>query len=192
MRTSASRRPQHGALLIEVLISIVICAFGLLGFAALQARATSAEFESYQRSQALVLLSDITDRINANRANAGSYVTAGLVGEGAIADCSALTGANLDLCEWGNLIRGSAETRGMSSVGSMLSARGCITRAAGTSDRYIVSVVWQGTVPTGAPANDCGVGDAAFPREDLRRAVSATVCVARLKDPDVIPPTPRC
>lgn len=192
MRTSASRRPQNGALLIEVLISIVICAFGLLGFAALQARATSAEFESYQRSQALVLLSDITDRINANRANAGSYVTAGLVGEGAIADCSALTGANLDLCEWGNLIRGSAETRGMSSVGSMLSARGCITRAAGTSDRYIVSVVWQGTVPTGAPANDCGVGDAAFPREDLRRAVSATVCVARLKDPDVIPPTPRC
>ena len=192
MKTTTSRRGQHGALLIEVLISIVICAFGLLGFAALQARATSAEFESYQRSQALVLLSDITDRMNTNRASAGSYVVAGLIGEGAVADCTALTGANLDLCEWGNLIRGSAETRGASRVGSMLSARGCITRAAGTSDRYIVSVVWQGTVPSGAPSNDCGLGDAAFPREDLRRAVSATVCIARLKDPDVIPPTPRC
>lgn len=192
MRTAASRRRQHGALLIEVLISIVICAFGLLGFAALQARATSAEFESYQRSQALVLISDITDRMNANRANAGSYVSNGLIGEGAVADCSTLTGASLDLCEWGNLIRGSAETRGSSRVGSMLSARGCITRAAGTSDRYIVSVVWQGTVPSLSPFNTCGQGDTAFPRDDLRRAVSATVCIARLKDPDVIPPTPRC
>jgi type IV pilus assembly protein PilV len=191
-RHPATSRRQDGALLIEVLVSIVICAFGLLGFAALQARATAAEFESYQRSQALVLLSDMTDRLNANRASAGSYVVAGLIGDGAVADCGGLTGASLDLCEWGNLIRGSAETRGGSKVGSMLSARGCIARAAGTSDRYVISVVWQGTVPTGAPANGCGQGDTAFPREDMRRAVSATVCIARLKDPDVIPPTPRC
>jgi len=47
-------------------------------------------------------------------------------------------------------------------------------------------------VPTGAPANGCGQGDAAFPREDMRRAVATTVCVARLKDPAVLPPTPRC
>jgi len=190
-RTSNARR-QHGALLIEVLVSIVICAFGLLGFAALQARSTAAEFESYQRSQALVLLSDMTDRMNANRGNAGNYVVTGLIGDGTVADCASLTGASLDLCEWGNLIRGSAETRGASKVGSMLSARGCIQRAAGTSDRYVISVVWQGTVATGAPANNCGQGDTAFPREDMRRAVSATVCVARLKDPDIIPPTPRC
>ncbi|MBW8831012.1 MAG: type IV pilus modification protein PilV [Burkholderiales bacterium] len=188
----SNARRQRGALLIEVLVSIVICAFGLLGFAALQARATAAEFESYQRSQALVLLSDMTDRMNANRGNAGSYVVSGLIGEGAAADCASLAGASLDLCEWGNLIRGSAETRGGSKVGSMLSARGCIARAVGTSDRYVISVVWQGTVATGAPANGCGQGDSAFPREDQRRAVSSTVCIARLKDPDVIPPTPRC
>ena len=191
-RCQPARRRQRGALLIEVLVSIVICAFGLLGFAALQARATSTEFESYQRSQALLLLSDMTDRINANRANAGSYVTAGLIGTGDLANCAGMTGANLDLCEWGNLIRGAAETRGTSRVGSMLSARGCITRAAGTSDRYLVSVAWQGTVATGAASDTCGQGDTAFPREDLRRVVSATVCVARLKDPAVIPPTPRC
>jgi type IV pilus assembly protein PilV len=187
------RSAQGGALLIEVLVSIVICAFGLLGFAALQARATASEFESYQRSQALVLIADMTNRLNANRASAGDYVTAGLIGSGTDLDnCAGLAGAALDLCEWGNLIRGSAETRGANRIGSMVSARGCITRAAGTSDRYVVSVVWQGTVPTGAPSNDCGQGDAAFPTENVRRAVSATVCMARLKDPDVIPPTPRC
>jgi type IV pilus assembly protein PilV len=191
-----SRRPgprrQGGALLIEVLVSIVICAFGLLGFAALQARATASEFESYQRSQALVLVADMTNRLNANRANAGAYVVDGLIGAGDVVDCSGLAGAPLDLCEWGNLIRGSAETRGAARVGSMLSARGCIGRAAGTSDRYVVSVVWQGTIATGAPASDCGQGNATFEREALRRVVSATVCIARLKDPDVLPPTPRC
>ena len=191
-RSPSMRRLQRGGLLIEVLVAIVICAFGLLGFAALQARSTAAEFESYQRSQALVLLTDITHRINANRVNAGAYVTAGLIGEGAVADCSGLTGAALDLCEWGNQLRGASETQGTAKIGAMLNARACIARAAGTTDRYVISVVWRGTVPTGAPANGCGQGDAAFPREDMRRAVATTVCVARLKDPAVLPPTPRC
>src|SRR6476620_2364400 len=113
---------QSGALRIEALIAILICAFGLLGFAGMQARATSAEFESYQRSQALVLIEDIVSRINANRANAGAYVSAGLIGGGAIADCSALVGAPRDVCEWANLLRGSAETRGATKVGSMFNA----------------------------------------------------------------------
>jgi type IV pilus assembly protein PilV len=183
---------QRGGLLIEALVAMVICAFGVLGFVALQTRATASEFESFQRSQALVLVEDMTNRLNANRAAASSYVSDSLIGTGAIADCSGLTGAALDLCEWGNLIRGSAETRGTSRVGSMLGARGCIARATGTSDRYVVSIVWQGIVPTGAPPNTCGQGSTDFPREDLRRSVSATVCMARLRDPAVAPPTPRC
>lgn len=180
---------QRGALLIEALIAILICAFGLLGFAGMQARATSAEFESYQRSQAIVLIEDITSRINANRANAGAYVSAGLIGSGAIADCSLLTGANLDLCEWANMLRGSAETRGATKVGSMFNARGCITKAAGVSDRYVISIAWQGINQTGAPSSTCGQGDAAFPTEALRRVVSSVVCVGLLVGD---PAAPRC
>lgn len=187
-----ARRAQQGALLIEVLVAIVICAFGLLGFAALQARATTTEFESYQRSQALVLISDMTNRLNANRAKAGEYVVAGLIGGDAIEDCAGMVGAALDLCQWGNLIRGSAETRGLSKVGAMTQARGCIERAAGTSDRYVVSIVWQGVVPSGAPLVTPCNADAVVAEAKLRRVVSTTVCMARLRDPEVAPATPRC
>jgi type IV pilus assembly protein PilV len=183
---------QRGAMLLEVLVSILICAFALLGFVAMQARATGSEFESYQRSQALVLLDDMADRINTNRAHAGDYVTAGLIGEGAMVDCGGKTGAALDLCEWANLIRGSAEVRGTSKAGSMISARGCISRPADSTDRYVVSVVWLGTVPTGAPASTCGKSDAAFSNEALRRVVSASVCVGLLTDPAPGVVLPRC
>jgi type IV pilus assembly protein PilV len=90
-------RRERGSILIEVLVSILICAFGLLGFVALQARATTSEFEAYQRSQALVLLEDITNRLNTNRANAASYVTDGLIGGGEMADCSGLDTSAGDL-----------------------------------------------------------------------------------------------
>jgi type IV pilus assembly protein PilV len=187
---------QRGALLIEALIAILICAFGLLGFAGMQARATSAEFESYQRSQALVLIEDIVSRMNANRANANAYVTGALIGGSppappALADCTGLAGANLDLCEWGNLLRGSAETRGPTGakVGSMFNARGCITKLAGTSDRYVVAIAWQGINQTGAPSSTCGQGDAAFPTESLRRVVSSAVCIGLLVGN---PAAPRC
>jgi type IV pilus assembly protein PilV len=190
MRARASR--QRGAMLIEVLVAVVVCAFALLGFAAMQARATTAEFEALQRSQALLLVEDMAARIAANRANAADYVLAGAVGDGALEDCTDLSGAALDLCEWGNLIRGSTEERGGQRVGSMLAARGCIVRAAGGSDRYVVAVAWLGVVPTGGAASPCGAGDEALADEALRRAVASTVCVGRLRDPALPVAGSRC
>ena len=183
---------QRGALLIEALVAMLISAFGLLGFAAMQARSIAAEFESYQRSQALVLIEGMASRLNANRANAGAYVSAGVIGAGAATPCTALTGAALDVCEWANLLRGSAERRHGSSVGAMFNARGCITRPASSSDRYVIAIAWQGLTATGASASACGAGDAAFPTPELRRTVSSVVCVAALTDPGVAPPLPRC
>ena len=186
------RAAQSGALLIEVLIAVLICAFGLLGFAGMQARAVSTDFETLQRSEALVLLEDMVSRMNANRAHAGDYVSAGLLGDGAAADCTGLTGAALDMCEWSNLIRGSTEQRAGSTIGAMISARGCITRPATSTDRYVISIAWQGIVQTAAPASPCGQGDAAFPDETLRRTASATVCVALLRDAASAPVLSRC
>ena len=192
VRASARRTAQSGALLIEVLIAVLICAFGLLGFAGMQARAVSTDFESLQRSEALVLIEDMVSRMNANRAHAGDYVSAGLLGDGAVEDCTGMTGAALDVCEWSNLIRGNSEQRAGSAIGAMLSARGCITRPATSSDRYVISIAWQGIVPTAAPASPCGQGDAAFPDDTLRRTASATVCIALLHDAASAPVISRC
>jgi len=49
-------RSQRGISLIEVLISMVIVAVGLLALVVLQGRLQVLQTESYQRSQALVLL----------------------------------------------------------------------------------------------------------------------------------------
>lgn len=63
-----------GFSLIEVLVTILILMVGLLGLAGLQGRAVTSQMEAYQRSQALILMKDMADRINANRKNAASYV----------------------------------------------------------------------------------------------------------------------
>jgi type IV pilus assembly protein PilV len=193
MRSGSGASRQRGALLIEVLVAIILCAFALLGFAALQARAGSAEFEAVQRSQALLMVEDMASRINNNRANAGAYVAAGLIGAGGVEVCN--NGMNVrdrDLCEWGNLLRGTTEIRAGSRIGSMTNARGCITQAAGSSDRYVIAVAWQGAVDSGAPASNCGQGDAAFPSEARRRVVTSTVCIAALRDAASAPALPRC
>ena len=49
---------QHGFSLIEILVTLIIVAIGLLGLAATQATMQQADFESYERAQALVLAND--------------------------------------------------------------------------------------------------------------------------------------
>ena len=172
-----------GVTMIEVLITIVISAFGLLGIAALQGRMQLAEMEAYQRSQATVLLRYMTDRINANRKNAMSYVTAAPVGSSVgVQDCTALTGADLDLCEWNNLLAGAAETAAGQNRGAMIGARGCIINTEPTMPRrFTVAVVWQGLNPTVAPgATTCGNG--AYADDRTRRAMVAPITIGCLQN----------
>src|SRR5213593_4800701 len=94
---------QAGFLMIEVLVAMFILLIGLLGLVGLQSRAQQAETESYQRVQALTLLRDMADRINANRGAAASYVTGSSspLGNDSTKDCSAPTTiADIDLCQW--------------------------------------------------------------------------------------------
>jgi len=66
---------QRGATLLEVLIAVLVLAIGLLGLAALQARALQENQSAYLRTQANVLAYDILDRMRANRPSvvAGGY-----------------------------------------------------------------------------------------------------------------------
>lgn len=75
--TSSLARRQNGVGMIEVLVAIVILAFGLLGLAGLQTRVLAYSQSSLFRSQAAALTDDILDRMRADRtrALAGSWNT---------------------------------------------------------------------------------------------------------------------
>ena len=167
---------EAGFAMVEVLIAIVISVIGILGMINLQARTYQAEAESYLRSQALVLIEDISARLSANRAEAAGYVQQG-IGSGAAQNCgAAVSTVQRDLCEIANNLRGTSETAAGSLVGAMGRARACITTPAANS--YVISVVWAGIVPTGAPASDCEAGN--YGEEGLRRAVTTVVVIADL------------
>jgi type IV pilus assembly protein PilV len=172
------KRLQGGFSLIEVLVTIAILMIGLLGLAALQTNATIAEMEAYQRSQALVLVQDMADRIAANKSNAGSYV-ADDIGLTAT-NCATLTGADLDKCEWGNKLYGAAEvTAGGRNVGAMIGARGCVTQPTPGARMYMVTVAWQGMSRVGSSTPGAACGSGAY-GTGQRRAVSMIVRVGLL------------
>lgn len=174
----------QGFSMVEVLVTIIILTIGLLGLAGLQARIQVAEIESYQRAQAILVLQDMVARINANRKNAATYVTATPLGEGNTEQsCAGKTGADLDLCEWGNMLLGAGEKNsGSQSVGAMIGARGCISNPVTTMPRQMnVAVVWQGLTPTAAPTSTtCGAG--LYGNEATRRAFVATIVVGCLQN----------
>lgn len=62
-----------GFALLEVLISFVVLAFGMLGIAGLLLTSHKANASSYIRQQAIQSMSNMADRIRANGAAAGGY-----------------------------------------------------------------------------------------------------------------------
>lgn len=184
-----SRRAQAGATLIEILVSLVILMIGLLGLIGVMIQSQRAQLESYQRVQALLLVQDMAARINTNRLAADCYLVANPVGTGS-APLTATPGCSLaatdakqiraqgDLNDWRNLLLGSAEVSSSgANVGSILGARGCITRDA-TSGIFQVAVVWQGIQSVGTPPAEIACGAGLYGGEAQRRAVSVTLIPA--------------
>ena len=63
---------QKGFSLLEVLITLVIISFGLLGIAGIIVNSLKNNHSSYSRTQASVLANDIIDRMRANRTTAAT------------------------------------------------------------------------------------------------------------------------
>jgi type IV pilus assembly protein PilV len=186
-----------GFTLLEVLITLIILAVGMLGLANLQSKIHITEVESYQRAHAVLLLQDMVDRLKTNRANAALYAGDAL-GTESEEECDVATLANItdpgknlaatDRCLWSSALLGASEQRDGASSGGMIDARGCIeqlqardpTAGVCTPGIYRVTVVWQGLHKTVAPQLACGAGD--YGEDELRRAISAEVTIG----------TPRC
>jgi type IV pilus assembly protein PilV len=143
--------------MIEVLVTILIIAFGMLGMVGLQARLQLSEMESYQRSQALLLLNDMANRIAVNRNNAASYLVAANspIGAGMTCPTATSTTVDRDLKEWCNALQGAAEISGLSRVGAMIGGRGCVESLGGD---YLLTLAWQGMTPIAAPPASVACG----------------------------------
>jgi len=172
--------------MIEVLVTIVIIAFGLLGLAGLQSRLQVSEIEAYQRAQALILLNDMASRIGANRRHAAEYVTSTPVGAGG--NCVDLPGGTrqqLDVREWCLALQGAAEALGGNRVGAMVGGRGCVESV--SADEYLVTVAWQGLTPIAAPPSGVSCGQNSYDNaggactnDRCRRAVTTVVRLGAL------------
>jgi type IV pilus assembly protein PilV len=180
---------QRGVTLVEVLVTVVILAFGLLGIAAFQAKAQVGSIEAYQRAQAVVLLQDMRARLTGNPDHAADYVTDVPLGtnDAAPTDCSTTaTSAARDKCEWSHALNGAALTESVqanSTSTALLGARGCIEQlqasdaTAGVCQPgiYRITVAWQGLHATLAPALACGRN--AYGDDSNRRAVAVQVAI---------------
>lgn len=183
-RLTSPLHTQRGTSLIEVLVTIVILAIGLLGLAGLQARLQASEMEAYQRAQALVLLNDMASRIATNRANSADYVTATPLGVGATTCNDTSTIQKTDASEWCKALQGAGETLGGGNVGAMVGGRGCVESLGG--GEYLVTVAWQGLTPLSAPVPACGKGSydgevgAACTGDLCRRVITTIVRIGNL------------
>jgi type IV pilus assembly protein PilV len=145
---------KRGFTLIEVLVTLVILAFGLFGIAGLMARGQRASFEAFQRQQALAMANDMAERVRANPTQAVAYSLGATVNSprgqgvmynslltGAISPNCAVTSscdtaqlAEYDLALWDGLLSGYTETQKLTGnlVGGIINARGCIEETANT------------------------------------------------------------
>jgi len=108
----------RGFTLLEVLISIIIIAIGLLGMAGLQVTTLRNNNSSSMRTQATFLAEDMADRMRSNVAGvtAGNYAPTTTIPTTSTVSCETSTGcaissasgcsaselAAYDICEWQN------------------------------------------------------------------------------------------
>jgi type IV pilus assembly protein PilV len=187
-------RQQRGTTLLEVLVTLVILAIGLLGLAGLQSRLQVSEMEAYQRAQALILLNDMAGRVASNRANAEAYAfydsTDSTKVLGAGMTCP--TGSSLvamNAGAWCRALQGTSEKSG-GNVGAMVGGRGCIEKIGGlTGDpvgEYLITVAWQGLTPLAAPPASVACGKDQYDggtnctNDACRRTVTTIVRIADL------------
>ena len=173
--------------MIEVLVTIAIIVIGVLGLMRMQANLQLSEMESYQRTQAIMLLNDMKHRIATNRAYLADYKTINPLGEDF--DCGGMSTTNaydVDKKEWCEAIQGAAEVQitGSALVGAMIGGRGCIEDI--TTNEYRITVAWKGLTPLKGPASiTCGSGEYDEPGtvcvDDLcRRYVTTVIRAAEL------------
>ena len=178
MKPQTSLRRDRGFTMIEILVTLVVTAVGMLGLAGFVVRATTLSTDSIQRGRAAMLVNDMAARISDHKAIAANFVNADdtniQLRGAAVVSCAGLAGAPLQLCQWNNLLAGANDG---GSGAAFLGYRGCVTRLAG-EPVYIVTVTWGSLTPGAPPVDQCGANE--FGNESQRRVLRLQVRVANL------------
>lgn len=159
----------EGFTLIEVLVTFILIAIGLLGLAALQVSTINTGFEAHQRALVTALVDDMAERVRMNPIDAFENYQSFDTG----ISCSTLENADgplspedraaNDRCHWAAVLRGlsvkvnEADTRGL---GAPLGAMGCLETDKRANGETVVrvAVAWQGLTAQVAPYAPCGAG----------------------------------
>ena len=152
--TTSRRRDSHPSLsrvrgigLIEVMVSVLILAIGLLGIAAMQSLALRGGQSSLESSQAVMQTASIIEAMRANSANAANY-------NGTWA--TPPTGTSLaarNLNQWIAGMQGVADWQGQTVTPAIIGA-GARATIAGCPNACVITVQWDdsrgGTAEGGA------------------------------------------
>jgi type IV pilus assembly protein PilV len=180
---------QQGFTLIEVLISLLIFSFGLLGCASLQESAQKYMQEAYSRSYALNLLTIMLGNIGVDSQARDCYQLNRLelgVGYEQLFKCTSKGSAEAQqhaedsINFWNELLQGAHTTNGQKYIGGLLNARGCIAFDS-ASNSYVVTVVWQGITQASPTYSNCGSAIFGSDGNSYRRLVSAALYVPNLE-----------
>jgi type IV pilus assembly protein PilV len=145
-----ARRRVGGVTLIEVLVTMVIVAVGLLGLAGMQVRGLSIQKDAHGRALATQLAVDIADRMRSNSAGVsnygfvapyptGTYTPAPVTqcDETAAAPCTAVQQAQYDLDLWVRRVRGDN-----GQAGALPGGWARIALAPGSATAWDVTLMW--------------------------------------------------
>jgi type IV pilus assembly protein PilV len=133
----------RGFSLLEVLIALLVLSIGLLGIAGLQVFSLKYNHQSYERTQATMLINEIVDRMRANP----DAVTAGLYDDVPIGDpystysgygtcpttCSSTDLFNYDIFQW---------KKRMQDAGMLASGKGGISVVDPATSLYAITISW--------------------------------------------------
>lgn len=148
---SPRRTRQSGVSLIEVLVSVLLLTFGIVGMAGLQFNGTKFNHSAYLRSQGTSLAYDVADRMRANLAE--SYLTefADAFDAGVGPACGAALGAATaarDVNQWKSCIEavlpvGSGRVTRLAGADDYVDQCGVTHTRTDGLDMFVVEVTWS-------------------------------------------------
>lgn len=148
------RHSQRGIGLMEVLVAMLLLAIAVMGFVALQVRASTAGGEAFERTQAMAIAQDIAERVRLNMGQIAVYTTDAnwekdrVIDACETADCTPAEMAQYDIDQVGN----AAATLLPAGQARM---RQCVGSGVGNVFNCIY-VSWGDTTPTvGDKETDC-------------------------------------